>query len=113
MEIRKKFAAGKAGVTKLEVGRGFAAVEGICGRPTAKLIGGGGGISSADNFGGKLFVRGKHRHSSNFGAGPSDAGKFNNRQQSKLRPCLHSNQSSQTFSETTNFSLPREHDERT
>ena len=32
--------------------------------------------SFGDNFGGKFFVRGKLRHNSNFGAGPSDTGNF-------------------------------------
>ena len=38
----------------------------VGGEPTER---GGGGGSSGDNFGGEDFMRGKFRHTSNFGAG--------------------------------------------
>ena len=37
----------------------------------------GGGVSFRDSFGEESFVRGTFLHTSNFGAGPSDAGNFN------------------------------------
>ena len=38
--------------------------------------GGGGGFSGGDSSGGENFIWGKFRHTSSFGAGPSDAGNF-------------------------------------
>ena len=41
-----------------------------------RIQGVGVGASSGDSFGGEIFVRGKFRHTSNFGGEPSDTGNF-------------------------------------
>ena len=75
---------------------------------------GGGGISSGDKVTGENFDRGKFRHTSNFGARPSDKGNFdtpnpwflvdNQLCETLAGPNFELKPSSQTFSTTTNFS---------
>ena len=60
-------------------------------KPAALWYGGVWGGVSGDSFDGENFVRGKCQHTSNFGAGPSDAGNFNTPNFRKMRPLFHSN----------------------
>ena len=77
------------------------------GPPCGLWYGAGGG------FGLRTIWRGRVGHTSNFGAGPSDAGNFNTPQLSKNAACFALEPSAQTSSTTTNFSLQSERDERT
>ena len=69
----------------------FPPLQGGGGGAHSAATGGWGGLSG-DNLSGENFVRGKFRHTSNSGAGPSDAGNFNTPNCEQMRPVLHSHE---------------------